>query len=457
MKYRIAHVGAFDFENFGDLLFTDVLKAQLEKRIDVEKIVYFAPKACTMPNKNERVHSITELEMFVKENKIDAIIVGGGDLVHLRKILTYMPHISEEGWVTYDVLYMWVIPSLIAIRYGVPLLWNAPGVPLHFGSIDKEIVSYLCNAVDYISVRDEEAQKELGMAFTDKEIYVVPDSVLSVRNIIDIQKTEEIFSSLAINIERQKYVFAQFNMATSEDDFKDYAASLKKIQKNMGWKILIQPIGYACGDQEIIEKFKAIYQEDFIYPTEHFTQYEILALIANAALYVGTSLHGAIVSNSYGVPNVVVNSSHFNKIEGFIKMLGREETRVFKPKDIYNAFRVALNMDSSIIVAEKIEEIEEHFDKLVEVLSLPTTKEEITVQGLADYIHDSSLEIENLDRKNKELSTEVEGLEKILNEKREIEQKAAYYEALYNAAINSTSWKCTKPLRALTSVIRNRK
>ena len=30
-----------------------------------------------MPNKNERVHSITELEMFVKENKIDAIIVGG--------------------------------------------------------------------------------------------------------------------------------------------------------------------------------------------------------------------------------------------------------------------------------------------------------------------------------------------------------------------------------------------
>ena len=213
-------------------------------------------------------------------------------------------------------------------------------------------------------------------------------------------------------------------MATSEDDFKDYAASLKKIQQKMGWKILIQPIGYACGDQEIIEKFKATYQEGFIYPTEHFTQYEILALIANAALYVGTSLHGAIVSNSYGVPNVVVNSSHFNKIEGFIKMLGREETRVFKPKDIYNAFRVALNMDSSIIVAEKIEEVEEHFDKLVEVLSLPTTKEEITVQGIADYIHDSSLEIENLDRKNRELSIEVEMLGKILNEKRECEQKA---------------------------------
>lgn len=174
-------------------------------------------------------------------------------------------------------------------------------------------------------------------------------------------------------------------------------------------------------------------------------------------MYVGTSLHGAIVSNSYGVPNVVVNSSHFNKIEGFVKMLRREETRVFNPKDIYNAFRVALNMDSSIVVEEKIKEIEGHFDKLAEILSLPITKEEITVQGIADYIHDSSLEIENLDRKSKELSTEVERLGRVLNEKREMEQKAAYFEALYNAAINSTSWKFTKPLRALASVIKNRK
>ena len=32
MKYRIAHIGSFDVENYGDLLFSDVLKAQLEKK-----------------------------------------------------------------------------------------------------------------------------------------------------------------------------------------------------------------------------------------------------------------------------------------------------------------------------------------------------------------------------------------------------------------------------------------
>ena len=44
MKYRIAHIGSFDVENYGDLLFSDVLKAQLEKRIEIEEIIYFAPK-----------------------------------------------------------------------------------------------------------------------------------------------------------------------------------------------------------------------------------------------------------------------------------------------------------------------------------------------------------------------------------------------------------------------------
>ena len=71
MGYRIAHVGAFDFENFGDLLFTDVLKAHLEKRITVNEIIYFAPKACKMPNKEVWVHAVTELENFVKDKKID--------------------------------------------------------------------------------------------------------------------------------------------------------------------------------------------------------------------------------------------------------------------------------------------------------------------------------------------------------------------------------------------------
>lgn len=455
MGYRIAHVGAFDFENFGDLLFTDVLKSHLQKRIDVEEIICFAPKTCKMPNKAEIVHSVLELEDWIREKKIDAIVVGGGDLVHLRKIITYMPHVSEEGWVIYDVLYMWVIPSLVSLKYEIPLAWNAPGVPLHFGETDKEIVSYLCGAVDYISVRDEEAKKELSVAVNKEKIKVVPDSVLSIKDIISLDKARSIFEKLGLNLQRGNYVFVQFNVSTPESDFKYYADALKFIMGRTGWEILIQPIGYACGDLDVIEKFKTAYEDEFIYPSEHYTQYEILSLIANAAFYIGTSLHGTIVSNSYGVPNIIVNSSHFNKIEGFIQMLGREETRVYSPQEIVECFEKAKNINSSVIVEEKIAEIETHFDRLAEVITANSkNKESSSVNDLASYIHDSSLALENALNENNCIREELEQLQ---NERNTLKQSEECYKLLYETAINSTSWKITSPLRKISSRLKGNK
>ena len=90
-----------------------------------------------------------------------------------------LPHIDEE-WITYDVLYMWVIPALVANRYNIPLAWNAPGVPLAFSEIDNDIVQFLCDAVDYISVRDALAKEVLTTAVDDSRVKVVPDSVLTI-------------------------------------------------------------------------------------------------------------------------------------------------------------------------------------------------------------------------------------------------------------------------------------
>ena len=55
-----------------------------------------------------------------------------------------------RSWELYDVLYMWVIPSLVANKYNVPLLWNCPGVPIPFSENDSNIVNILCNSADYI-------------------------------------------------------------------------------------------------------------------------------------------------------------------------------------------------------------------------------------------------------------------------------------------------------------------
>lgn len=455
MKYRIAHVGAFDFENFGDLLFTDVLKKKLEERIEIGEIVYFAPKTCKMPGKNESVHSITKLEKMMEENPFDAIIVGGGDLVHMRKIRTYMPHISED-WVDYEVIYLWVVPSLVAQKYNIPLIWNAPGVPLDFSKEEAVAASWLCKNVDYISVRDQISKKTLSCVTDADRINVVPDTVLCIRDIILEDELIQIFRKLSLDMKKKEYIFFQGNKTLSDEDIKTCADMLFDLKNKTGYKIILQPIGYALGDIEVLEKVSNIYQNEFIFIRQKMNQYEILALIANAALYVGASLHGCITANSYGVKNIVYNYNRFSKVDGFVDLIGREDTRVYNSKDIIQAYD-GLRDVCKEEMNEYIYQIERHFDRIAEIIKHRVkVKIEYISKDIAEYIFCASEKIVQLQKEIEAISVEKQGI--ILENKRIRKENTELwkYKKAYDEVVMSFSWRFMKPVRNIMDSIKQR-
>lgn len=464
MEYTIAHVGAFDFENYGDLLFTDVLKKQLEKRIKIKEIIYFAPKSCKMPNREEYVYSVTKLQQFVESKKIDAIVVGGGDLVHLQMIKTYMPHISAE-WVDYEVLYMWVIPSIVAQKYNIPLLWNAPGVPLHFTEVEKKAVSWLCDCVDYISVRDYEARKELAAAVSAERIKVVPDTVLSIVDLLKKDELELKFDTMNLDIEKKRYVFFQCNVFMTDQHMKSCAEALIKIKKETEYKVVLQPIGYSVGDEEVMEKFSQLYPNEFIYYSKHFDQYEILTLIANSALYIGTSLHGCITANSYEVNNIIYNINHYNKIDGFIEMI--DGNIVYRADEIMDAYH-NLKSVSHIKIRKCICEIENHFDKIANLICKEKGQIYQNSNDLAEYIYKSNMnniiftsKIKVLESQIQEMAKNIETQQKNIEaQQKDIEAQQKNIEAqheIIEEITNSTSWKLTEPIRKLLDCIKKRR
>ena len=455
MGYKVAHIGAFDFENYGDLLFTDVLEKQLRKRIEVDEIVYFAPKTCEMPNRKINVYSVTQLEKLHKINKFDAIVVGGGDLVHLQKIITYMPHLSDE-WIIYEVLYMWVIPSIVSWKYEVPLIWNAPGVPMNFSELDKNIVRALCQCVDYISVRDEQARKMLSTAYDKENIKVVPDTVLSISNLIKKEELLPIFRNTDLGLTEKKYVFFQCNVALNDEDFDNCAKALLQIKQEAGYKILLQPIGYALGDGKCLEKMKQMYPNEFILSDKHFTQYEILALVAHAALYIGTSLHGCITATSYGTDNIVYNLNHYNKTDGFVELIQNESARVYDSKDIWFAY---CNLSKKRDLSIYFNRIEKHFDLMAQIIEEKKQKKDFDLAtAFAEYIYQSRETVEQQIKTNKSLADEIEIKERELEElksKLKAEQfELENYRKAYETISNSSAWKITKPLRRLKDLTR---
>lgn len=457
MGLKIAHVGAFDIENYGDLLFPDVLRLQLEKRVDVDCIDYFSPKECIMPNTSNKVHSLIDLEKLTEKNRYDAIILGGGDFIHLKKVIMLMPHISDD-WMTYEVLYMWVIPSLVSKKYNIPLLWNAPGVPIEFNDLEKRVVNLLTQYSDYISVRDYQAKKVLQTAVRSDLIHVIPDTVLSISELLPKKDLDIYFNGLTDleNISRKKYILFQGNVAISEDDLKVCADTLKKISDETGWKVLLQPIGFALGDEGVLNKIYSFYPDDFIMCSHH-TQYEILSLIANASLYIGTSLHGCITSNSYLTNSIVYNLNRYNKTNGFSELVNRKDFVVYDAKDIYNAFKRMRDVDESTIKLLN-KRIDSHFDTIVSIIatSISTNKKDLNIVDLVEIIFDFCELSQEIKVRDDKLIEYDKSLRELMDENIILRSK-------YNLAINelqeirnSTSWKITKPIRKISSLIKNK-
>ena len=308
MGLNIIHVGAFDIENFGDLLFPDVLRHYLGEYID--NIYYFAPNKCIMPNTDIQVNSIKAIDEFCRFHEIDGIVVGGGDLAHLKKVPMLIPQVSDD-WITYEPLNLWITSSMVSKKYNIPLVWNAPGCPIPFSKEEAKIVSILMKNVDYITVRDDEAKNVLSSAVDPSEIKVVPDTVFSISKVMPINTLNKLFFDTEIPIQKKKYIFFQGNSAISINDREQIAHYLYKLHLKTGMNVLLQPIGFSLGDLEVINEIASFYPDEFIVSSKHLNQFHILSLIANASYYIGTSLHGFIVANSYSVPSLAFNINKY--------------------------------------------------------------------------------------------------------------------------------------------------
>jgi polysaccharide pyruvyl transferase WcaK-like protein len=471
-KYRIAHIGAFDFENYGDLLFVDVFERTIRKHIEVEEIVLFAPKRCKMPFSNEEreVYSVTELEKKNQEKSFDAIVVGGGDLVHCFKLKTYMPHISKE-WVDYEVLYMWMIPSIISWKYGIPLLWNAPGVPLMFMDSEKLIVKELCQLVDYISVRDKASRSNLEECQITSDIQVVPDTVFSVSELISKDELEERFKQMDVGLEKNKYIVFHANYTFLQTEMQGCIETLRKIKEEHQLKILLLPIGYALGDETFITELMKECPGEFVTISNKMNPMEMLTVIANAAGYVGASLHGCITAATYNVPIVACNYNRYIKVDGFLELVDLKEAVVYNTKDIYPVFQKRL------IVSDEnrkkvLSQIENHFKRLADQLEGKKTTEKFDV-GLCEYVFSMrNLELkyqdeyrcmqnektrEMIEREGEWQQKEAQWQQKEIQwQQKEAQWQWEYHKAMkaYQEILNSTVWKMTKPIRVLLNMIK---
>jgi GT2 family glycosyltransferase/polysaccharide pyruvyl transferase WcaK-like protein len=371
--FRIAQLGTFEAENYGDLLFPLILERELRERLGSVELTLFSPLAGPFPaDPSISVKAITP-DIFEKNGQsFDAFIVGGGDIISFRKEIAPVYNKNWHELISAHAA-CWALASACRSTT-TPILWNAPGVPYDFSSSQSFIVQELCSEVEYLSVRDDLSRERLLRTKFDKEVFLTPDTALLLPKHFPREtlfpRAQKILQSLGLD-SQNLFVF-QIAPHFLGSNAAAVTQLLQKLSQKYSMQILLLPIGYCHEDQTALERIHAQSAKYFAFSEAKLHILDIAALIACARAFAGSSLHGAITAFAYNVPHLIINTGSIDKLTSFAHLIVQPDCCIQRWEDFSERIESIFQSDSSKTQATLKwlhSKIDTHFDRMSQIIS----------------------------------------------------------------------------------------
>lgn len=328
-------VGTFDIANFGDTLFPVLAQWRLSE---------LGCKTPSLSPTSEPVNWQDALPTLAMANyhrdpetgPCALVIVGGGDIVHLRATPAgFYDDGAFSRWTTYAGL--WAGASLLAASRGCRVAWNAPGVPEPLPDDLDDFFTARENPLAYLTVRDEPSRQHLSPRAREAAV-VVPDTLAETSRMWAASSlgtaAQEAFLRETGKASPARYLTIHVNdYSTPEDSAADVAAAIDACcQQWQADAVFVCP-GPVHQDQRWIAPVQALLKSRSCAIANTQSMREFAAVLAGSKGYLGSSMHGFIVSSSYGVPALAVmpkaNPNHV-KLRGHIALAGWGNERLFE-------------------------------------------------------------------------------------------------------------------------------
>lgn len=359
---KVYCLSASDRYNYGDLLFPIVAKYHLEKQGHCNFV-----NVATIPSDLRSIGALETIgyDIFLDPKKRpvnSTILIAGGEVLNANwlRLLGF----TKRRWQNlYDRFKGPTLERRIMKRFGLnrepipftltnpgliennKIIYHAVGGGLPKVRRQKIITKSALAGAKYLSVREHLTQRVLkNQLHLDAQL--IPDSVITYS---DIVPKNTLYRQL-----EEGYVCVQFAVEKSKGQWPTILKELKSIHIKTGLQIAALSIGN-CPGHDDIEVAKWL-KENADFPISilsHECIDDITSAIAHAKLFIGTSLHGAIVSMTYCNPFVAVNK-RINKLNAY--------TVAWAPDYLKGC------VDFSDIAEEGISRLNNHYDysKLIE-------------------------------------------------------------------------------------------
>jgi hypothetical protein len=335
----ISHLGTFDVENYGDLLYPIVFGHLLNKN-GSRQVRHYSPLP-TMAPQEAGFETDAINTLFAQTTGPHNLIIGGGDLLRadwevfashysanshgsyrgLRRsvgpvnALNYLlrtkiprgqPAIFFAGrfrsrWLNYDNAGPFLIDSERLPR-GSSVSYLSCGVPHEFTAAERESVKRVLNQARFIYLRDEQSAEKLRRSGVEREIHVAPDLAVTLSDQFDkseqMLRGREIVSTIGIDPESSFLCFQckpypDFHEEEIVDELKRYHERTKR-------PVVLLPIGHCHGDAQFLQDL-ARRSSGLLKYADVYSIADIISVIAASDLFIGTSLHGNVTASSYGI------------------------------------------------------------------------------------------------------------------------------------------------------------
>jgi hypothetical protein len=327
-------LGATDRNNFGDILFPHIIERYIRQRLPEAEIGnYSFLKSDLSTFGAVPTRSYRQLLKDIKRDPHATVILAGGTLLAAnwstflgfsRKAYSIIEEFETRSSALkrLNLARRIVSPAEIfrpfildhELFQNSRICYNSVGgiSPEHPGFASaasgdggkywQRAVHWLRHRTAHMSVRDREA--EAALKENQIPVHLVPDSATLISETFDSKSIESRVSPRALALSRSRYCIVQLSGDSRKQpkDLQKFANAIEFHAASQGLKVILVPLGLAPGDEDH-RTLKTIARmcPSFTY-FEPRSIFDTLQLLSRSQLFIGTSLHGVIVSTIYGRP-----------------------------------------------------------------------------------------------------------------------------------------------------------
>lgn len=375
---RVDLWGGFDVENYGDALFPRIFELELKRRLPDAQIRFHSPLG-----HEKRLHmngdwpieafgDRTERRLEQLAGEADIVVIGGGELGHVRDDLLAMAYgLAPPEAGDFRPTEFFIDGLGPALEQHTPVLWHGIGVPFDFDEPHATVVRTALARRPYVTVRDGASLARLRRIGVEGEIGVVPDSALLLARLFDDSELDRRYERLrargAVPAQGRPLVL---QASRGLEGFVDaVAGALEHVRRGEPrLPVVLLATGPDMGDDDVLDELEPALRTPVYRLPSGADVEDIAAVIRASAGFVGSSLHGAITAMVYGLPMLMLDLDGRAKLDGVAESLGTPAAVIHDVADVAPNLLALLDVKPNYDgISGLLRRLDVHFDRLAEL------------------------------------------------------------------------------------------